>query len=157
MSDASFADGADKPLSLGAADADDLQVISSLVQDAVFTVSDIEWAAKRRQFAVLLNRFRWEDVERHRSNAIAPERVRSLLIFDDVLGVATQGVEKSEKDTVLSVLSLEYAAGEDGAGAITLILAGDGGFRLQVEAINLTLKDVTRPYAAPSGQVPNHE
>jgi hypothetical protein len=157
MSDARFEDGADKPLTLGAADKDDLEVISSLVQDAVFSVADIEWASKRRQFAILINRFRWEDVDRHRAGTTPPERVRSLLIFEDVLRVATQGVQKEDVDTVLSLLTLDYDAGEDGTGQITLVLAGDGGLRLGIEAINVTLKDVTRPYVAPSGQVPNHD
>ena len=38
-----------------------------------------------------------------------------------------------------------------------LTLAGDGALRLEVEAIEVTLKDVTRPYRAPSGKVPHHE
>ena len=37
------------------------------------------------------------------------------------------------------------------------MLAGDGGIRLTVEALEVTLKDVTRPYVAPSRHVPKHE
>jgi hypothetical protein len=35
-------------------------------------------------------------------------------------------------------------------------LAGDGAIRLSVEAIELMLKDVTRPYVAPSKKAPSH-
>ena len=36
----------------------------------------------------------------------------------------------------------------DGAGHVLMTLAGDGAIRLDVEALEVTLKDVTRPYAA---------
>jgi hypothetical protein len=39
---------------------------------------------------------------------------------------------------------------------VILTLAGDGAIRLRVEALGVTLKDVTRPYLAPSKSVPNH-
>ena len=60
--DAKFEDGGERPLRLMAVDTDDLQVVSSLVQDAVFPASEIQWLASQRRFAILLNRFRWEDV-----------------------------------------------------------------------------------------------
>jgi hypothetical protein len=37
------------------------------------------------------------------------------------------------------------------------MLAGDGAIRLEVEALEVILRDVTRPYRAPSGKVPRHE
>ncbi|MEL6416944.1 MAG: DUF2948 family protein, partial [Pseudomonadota bacterium] len=45
---------------------------------------------------------------------------------------------------------------EDAAGQVLLTLAGDGAIRLEVEALEVTLKDVTRPYRAPSGKAPDH-
>ena len=152
--DAKFEDGREKPLNIGALDVDDLQVVSSLTQDAVFPITEMKWDAKARRFGVLLNRFRWEDVggERH-----APERVQAVLAFDFVLSVASQGIDRSDKDTILSLLSVTFEPGEDGAGDVLLTLAGDGGIRLRVEAIEATLKDVTRPYAAPSKSIPKHD
>ncbi len=35
---------------------------------------------------------------------------------------------------------------------MVLTLAGDGAIALEVEALDVTLKDVTRPYIAPSTQ-----
>jgi len=152
--DARFEDGRETPLNLGALDADDLQVISSLAQDAVFPITEMQWDARARRFGLLLNRFRWEDAgsDRH-----APERVQSVLAFDHVLRVASQGVDRSDTDLVLSILAVTFEPGEDGAGDILLTLAGDGGIRLSVEVIEATLKDVTRPYVAPSKSVPQHD
>ena len=154
MEDARFEDGREAPLNLGALDTDDLQVISSLVQDAVFPITEMRWEAKARRFALLVNRFRWEDAGKDRH---APERVQALLVFNNVLRVSSQGIDRTDKETILSLLSLGFEPGEDGAGELTLVLAGDGAIRLSVEAIDASLRDVTRPYVAPSKSVPEHD
>ena len=148
--DARFEDGAEKPLHLGAMDLDDLGVLSALCQDAVFPASEIAWQPKARRLALLLNRFRWE------RESGAPERVRSLLVVENVLKVQSQGVPKGDRDTVLALLSVSFEPGEDGAGHVELTLAGDGAIRAEVEALELVLKDVTRPYTAPSKKRPSH-
>lgn len=152
--DASFEDGREAPLNLGAMDVEDLKVISSLCQDAVFPITEMTWRAADHRFALLLNRFRWEDEGQARHS---PERVQSVLAVDNVMKVASQGIDRSDPDTILSLLSIEFEPGADGAGQVLLILAGDGALRLDVETLEATLKDVTRPYRAPSGKVPGHE
>jgi len=154
--DARFEDGREAPLNLGAEDADDLKVISSLVQDAVFPITEMSWLARERRFAILLNRFRWEDRDAAQQRGRAVERVQSLLVIDSVLGVASQGVDRRDSDTILSLMSLSFEPEDEVGGAIVLTLAGDGALRLRVEAIEATLKDVTRPYVAPSKQIPDH-
>ncbi|MBO9453394.1 DUF2948 family protein [Tropicibacter sp. R16_0] len=156
MVDATFEDGREAPLNLGALDDEDLKVISTLAQDAVFPITEMSWRASERRFALLLNRFRWEDEDAARKRGRAFERVQSVLVVDNVLKVASQGIDRSDKDMVLSLLSVEFEAGEDGAGHVLLTLAGDGAIRLQVEALEVSLKDVTRPYLAPSKHVPSH-
>jgi len=156
MTDARFEDGSDAPLALIAQDAEDLGVISALLQDAVMVVSDMRYVAKRRELGVLLNRFRWEDRAAAEREGRSYERVRCLLVFNDVLKVAAQGVQQAEADTILSLLSLAFEPGEDGMGRVRLTLAGDGEVVLDVESLNVTARDVTRPYAAPSRKVPDH-
>ena len=77
MSDARFEDGGDKALRLKAMDGEDLTVLSSLAQDAVFPA--------------------------------------------------------------------------------VLTLSGDGAIAIDVEALEIMLRDVTRPYIAPSRKVPQHD
>jgi hypothetical protein len=155
MSDASFRDGQEKPLNIGAMEPEDVQVISALVQDAVFPISEMQWARGQRRFALLLNRFRWEDTGQQRHGA---ERVQSLLMIQNVLGVASQGIDRADSDVILSLLSVSFTqTGEGPEGEVLLTLAGDGAIRLQVEAPEMQLRDVTRPYRAPSGKVPTHE
>lgn len=154
--DARFEDADERPLKLKAEDAEDLQVISALVQDAVFPVTEMAWQSAQRRFALLLNRFRWEDRDRAETARRPVERVQSVLSFDDVLKVQSSGVDRSEADVVLSVLALGFAPGEDGMGRVEITLAGDGAIALEVEAVNVALQDVTRPYVAPSRMAPEH-
>jgi hypothetical protein len=150
IDDARFEDGRETPLNLGATDVDDLEVISALVQDAVLPVTEMTYVARERRFAMLLNRFRWEN------GAQSAERVQSVLSVEGVMKVSSQGVDRSDTDMILSVLSLGFEAGKDGGGTVEIILAGDGALRLSVEAIEARLKDVTKPYTAPSRRAPSH-
>lgn len=154
--DAKFEDGAERPLHLAAQDAEDLQVISALVQDAVFPLSEVRYDRAQRRFALLINRFRWEDVPAAERRNRPFERVQAVLVFDDVMQVARQGIDPRDKDMVLSILSVGFVPGDDGTGRIELVLAGDGAIALSVEALSVTLRDVTRPYLAPSGKAPAH-
>jgi len=154
--DARFEDGGDNPLRLKALDVDDLSVIATLVQDAVFPASEMKWDRRARRFAVLLNRFRWEDRSAAERRGRAFERVQTVLAIDDVQNVSSQGVTRGDENTILSLLMIEFEVGEDGTGALILTFSGDGAIRISVEAIEVTLKDVTIPYMAPSGQVPDH-
>ena len=155
--DARFEDGdVVGPLRLMAASADDLPVIAALVQDAVVQASDMSFMAKERRFALLLNRFRWEDKDAATAGGRPLERVQSVLFVDGVLNVKTQGVQPGDADTVLSLLGLAFEPGEDAAGALTVTFAGDGALRLDVECVDVKLKDVSRPYEARAQRVPQH-
>lgn len=149
--DARFEDASPAPLRLRAMDAEDLQVISSLVQDAVFPITEMTWQRSQRRFALLINRFRWEDAAVGRA-----ERVQSVLAFEDVQAVRTNGIDRADRDLVLSLLSITLEPGEDGTGRAILWLAGDGAIAVDVEALEVSLRDVTRPYLAPSGKAPQH-
>ena len=157
MTDARFEDGETGPLRLIAQDAEGLGVISALVQDAVFPITEMTYARARRRFALMLNRFRWEDRLEAERVGRPYERVQSLLVFEDVLAVRTSGIDRNDADTVLSLLQIVFEPGPDGTGTLTLVLAGDGAIALTLEAPDATLRDVTRPYLAPSRKRPSHD
>lgn len=156
MTDARFEDGAERPLRLRAETAEDLAVISALVQDAVAEVKDAAWTPKRRRFAVLLTRFRWEDAEAARRQGRPYERVRSLLTIENGLTARASGLDPRDGDQIVSLLALGWTPGEDGTGVLTLTLAGDGEVEVAVEALEVTLTDVTRPHLAAAKTAPAH-
>ncbi len=148
--DATFEDGAEQPIRLRGESTDDLTVIASLTQDAILPASEISWLPKENRFGLLLNRYRWENKTKD------AERVQTVLVFDSVIAARTNGVNANDKDQILSLLDITFTAGDDGAGTLTLVLAGDGEIALDVECIDIILQDATRPYIAPSKSQPNH-
>lgn len=154
--DATFEDGAERPIFIAAMDSGSVPIVSALVQDAVFPITEMSYDRKTREFALLVNRFRWEDKARAEARGRPYERVQSVLRVGGVLNVSTMGIDRKDSETVLSLMLLDWQEQDDGAGELTLTLAGDGAIRLEVECLDVLLKDVTRPYRAPSGKAPEH-
>lgn len=138
---------------LAAQDAEDLQVVSAQIQDAVAQVKDFVWLPKSRRFAALVNRFRWEKAQKARSNNL---RVRSRLVFDRVVSVKSHRI-RHDLDAVASLLAIKFSGNgeEDPSGTVELIFAGGGVIRLDVECIDASLTDVSGEWAA-LGR-PDHE
>lgn len=157
MEDARFEDvKPEAPLRLKAQTSEDLAVISALLQDAVAQTSDISWMRKKHRFAVLLNRFRWEDREAAERQKRPYERVQSMLVVESVLRPRAQSVDPRNKDMVLELLNVSFEEGAEGAGVVMLTFSGDGALALDVECLDVSLKDVSRPYVARSQTVPRH-
>lgn len=158
MTDARFEDAliSDSPVRLKAETAEDLPVISALVQDAVGKVAGIAWMPKRRRLALVLHRFRWEDREAAEAEGRPFERVQAAISVESVLSVRARGLDPQAPETVFAVLALSFEPGEDGAGRLVFRFAGDGDLAAEVECLDVTLADLTRPWAAPSGKAPAH-
>ncbi len=136
------------PLKLYARDADDLQVISACLQDAVGQIGDLAYLPDERRFIWLANRYCWEA-------APAAMRVRAALQIAGVSGIQYRKLNRQRADGVISLLSLHFEPGDAPAGHISLIFAGGGEIRLEVEACEAILEDITAPWAARSQ--PAHE
>jgi Protein of unknown function (DUF2948) len=153
-------------LKLAAADAEDLQVLSARLQDAVLKLKDASWQPKKRRFAAVVNRLQWESGGK--------TRVRAGLHFDGVLKVQSQNVKLGAGEAVVSVLAVTFTPNEPGTsnepgtpnkpggegsedpgGVVELVLAGGGTVRLTVECINAELSDMTSAWTA-RGR-PDHE
>jgi hypothetical protein len=79
------------------------------------------------------------------------------MVIEDVMAVKVQGVDPRDADMVYSLLSSVLHPGYYGKGPIELTLAGDGAVAIDVEALEVVLRDVTRPYVAPSKLAPAHD
>jgi len=134
-------------LKLAALDAEDLEVISAHMQDAVVRLADIRHLPGRRQFALLANRFAWE-------SAHGKERRRAGLHFDRVLAVRSRNLKREAGDEVLALLAITFEPGTQPAGAITLAFSGGATIRLEVECIEASLKDLGPAWSAAS--TPSH-
>ena len=133
MIDAGFEDGAprgpDAPLRLLAQDAGDIPALSALIQDAVFMGADTSYLPKRRRLALLLNRFRWEDHAAALSSGRPYERVKSLLIIDNITALRSKGFDPADKFAVQALQALTFAPQGELGGTLTAVLGGGGGSR----------------------------
>ena len=64
-------------------------------------------------------------------------------------------LNRQRKDGVVSLLSVQFEPGEAPAGLMRLIFSGGGEIRLEVEACEAILEDISAPWAASSQ--PAHE
>ena len=60
-------------------------------------------------------------------------------------------------DAILSLLAIEHAPEADAAATLTIRVAGDGALRLEVDCIDVVLRDLSAPWPAASGRAPSHE
>ena len=132
---------------LAAADAEDLQVISAKLQDALARVGDLVWLPQSRRFAALFNRFKWETADARKNDNL---RVRSGLHFDGVISAKSVKIMRGNPDAVLSLLAIQFLpkGGEDPGGTVVLVFAGGGAIKLDVEYIDAGLSDVSGEWAA---------
>ena len=134
-------------LKLSALDAEDLAVISAHMQDAVLRRADMAYAARKKQFALVANRFAW-DAENLR------QRRRTGLHFDRVLAVKSLGIALADSDEVLSLLSIGFTETDAPSGEILLSFSGGGSLSLKVECIEASLRDLGPAWA--TAHTPSH-
>ncbi len=142
--------GAPSLLKLLAQDAEDVQLLSAALQDAVAQVGDIHYDAHARTLTLSLNRFRWE-----RPGRVGAERVRAALQLGCVLSVRARRIRRDPKDAVLELLALDFTPGEAPGGSLLLRFAGGADLEAQVECLDVVLADLSTPW--PTRHAPHHE
>jgi hypothetical protein len=140
-------------LKLFALDADDLAIVSAHVQDAVLKVAEMAYLPREQRFVLICNRFDRSPLAVGAS-AGPPQRRRAALRFERVQKAQLQGLDLSQRDTVLSLLALQFEPGAEPSGQVTLIFAGQSAIRLVVESIELALEDLGPAWAASAA--PHH-
>ncbi len=139
----------DTPLKFVVLDEEDLEVVSTHLQDAVVKASDVLWRPQEHRVVVALNRFDWE-------HADGPQfqRRRSALRFERVLACKCKALDPSENDAVLNLLAVEFAETDAPGGVVTLSFSGGGTLRLDVECLEGELADLGPTWTAAAR--PNH-
>jgi len=131
-------------LKLLALDSDDLAVISAHTQDAVVRVGDMGYAQGDKRFALLMNRYDWEEGTVRNKGV----RKRAALHFDRVLKVSSAGFDTNAQDGVLELLAITFTETDAPSGIVELAFAGGGTVRLDVEVLEARLQDLGAAWAA---------
>jgi hypothetical protein len=128
-------------LKLRAEDAEDLAVISAILQDALVAVSEMAWLPEERRFVLVANRFRREPEAG--APRRKPERRMCGLRIDEVKTVQRRGFSPRQGDRLLVLLAIRAAE-----GALFLEFAGGSSIRIEVERILCHLDDMGESWPA---------
>ena len=132
-------------LQLLATEAEDLELISAALQDAVGALGDISYEKGPRRLTLVFNRFRWEAGQNK-----GGERVRTALQFGGVLDVKSKKLRQDAPKALVSLLAVAFEPGEAPGGAVVFSFAGGGELRVQIECVDAVLSDITRPWPTPN-------
>ncbi|AYG95425.1 DUF2948 family protein [Brevundimonas naejangsanensis] len=132
------------PLHLLAEDADDLQIISAALQDAILRPVDIRWEKEARRLTVVLSRFCWE---------CGGTRVMAAMQFGDVQAVKSRRLPRAP-ESALELLALDFLPTEAPGGQVMMMFAGGGDLRIDVECLDAVLTDLSERW--PARMSPTH-
>jgi DUF2948 family protein len=134
-----------EPLKFVALDEEDLEVISTHLQDALVKVADVMWRPQEKRLVVALSRFDWLSAECDQAEL---RRCRAALRFERVSACKCRHVNPAGKDAVLNLLAVEFEPTDPPAGVVKLIFSGGGVLRLEVECLEAELADLGPTWAA---------
>jgi Protein of unknown function (DUF2948) len=126
-------------LKLVALDRDDLEVVSTHLQDATASVGDVLWRPAEKRLVISLARFDWEG---SLSQSPQFQRRRTALRFDRVNSIKCRNVDCKDKRALLNLLAVEFDETDPPGGVITLIFSGGAAVRLEVECLECELVDL---------------
>jgi hypothetical protein len=135
-----------EPLKLVALDRDDIEVVSTHLQDAVVNTADIHWRPAEQRVVIGFSRFDWAAA----ADGGTPElrRCRSALRFERVRSCRCRNVDAAGRGDILNLLTVEFAERDPPAGIVTLTFSGDIALRLEVECLEAELADLGPAWTA---------
>ncbi|MFT5540209.1 MAG: hypothetical protein ACI82H_001735 [Alphaproteobacteria bacterium] len=150
-----------EPLKLRVIDEDDLEVLATVLQDALVPVQDMCFLAAENRFVLVANRFCWERLpatsldstvgsqqsgsQQAGTDPAGPyERVHCGLTVEHVKKVQTLGFSPTAHDDsekLFEVLTLQ--ADE---GGLNLLFAGGAAVRIEIDRLEILAQDVGEPW-----------
>jgi hypothetical protein len=124
-------------LRLRAHDADDLQVVSACLQDAIVPIGDMTYERAARRFVLVANRFCWERTD---DSEPVSDRVNCGVVFDGVSAVRLRRIDRTDRSLMLSLLAITREDLPTGV-ALTLVCADNRDIRLEADGIAVQLED----------------
>ncbi len=141
-------------LKIKALDAEDVTVLSSILQDALVALGDIVFLAEEKRFVFVANRFVWEKcVDVTLPASAAPRdvyfRVHCGVTFEAVSKVKMRGIDRTDKAGLLELLAIKPEG-----KAVELVFAGGAAIRLETETLLVHAADIDEPW--PTQWRPSH-
>jgi hypothetical protein len=124
----------DTGLKLMAETASDMQIVSAVLQDAIIRVGDIRLNLNAQTLTLVVSRFMHESDK--------SKRVKSGLRFHNILSMKAKGIDRTDPNAFLVMLSVEFVSDKKKPGGeVVLVFAGGGELRARAEYLETILID----------------
>jgi Protein of unknown function (DUF2948) len=142
-------------LHLTAFDEQDLAAISAQMQDAVITLGNIKFDRRRKQLALVANRYAWDATWDQNPQK---QRRRTGLRINYVQSAKRLFVAAVNQGTIFNLLALTFESPgikDDPSGHIILHFSGGHKISMEVECIDIQLDDLGPAWG--TANEPQHE
>ena len=136
--------------------AHELQILSSLLQDATVRLEDMTYDHKHKRFICVMNRIARE-VPRRRFLFFRarPQRRQTGIHFNLVQSISKKNMNATKADKVFSLLTMKYDHDKQGNHYIYLLFADNAQIRLVVEDVEVAMSDLGAAWEAKT--MPKHQ
>ena len=135
-----------KKIHLYGSDIEDYEVLSSLIQDAAISTSEMKFDKVEKQFFLVCSRFSWESKLQNKGN----KRIVSGICFDNVIEVKKKNFPSFNSENILNFLTLKKMT-----GFIELIFSNNILIKLVGNNISFRIDDLNKEW--PTIFSPNHK
>ena len=137
----------DNRLKLRAVAAEDVEIISALLQDGLVAASDLHYQKDAASFVMVINRFCWEQTDDTDSET-HPNRCLCGLKVAHVKQVSQRGLSTAANQfyNLLSIMYEETKENEKMVNRLTFTFSDGYGIRLTVDELALIVQDIAAPH-----------
>ena len=143
-------------LKLRAVAAEDVEIMSALLQDGLVAASDLHYQTDEASFMMVINRFCWEQADDSKSET-QPNRCLCGLKVGHVKKLSHRGLVAGSNQ-FYNLLSITYEEAKKNTKALnrlTFTFSDGYGIRLAVDELALILQDIAAPH--PGLARPQHD
>ena len=134
-------------LKLRAVAAEDVEIMSALLQDGLVAASDLHFQKDAASFVMVVNRFCWEQADDTESET-QPNRCLCGLKVAHVQQVSQLGLSAGGNQfyNLLSITYEETKENEKLVKRLTFTFSGGYGIRLTLDELALIVRDIAAPH-----------
>lgn len=150
-------DGSADRLRLRAVSTEDVEILSTLLQDAIIPGEDMSFERANRRFVMVVNRFCWDRpaVAGVTTDSGAPVYERQLCGIQilNIDKVRTTGMPASRRGALFNLLAITAMTTADGA-TVELLFSGGVSLRLDADSLLILAEDLEE--SRPTPNLPSH-
>ena len=142
-------------LRIQAMDSEDLEIISTYLQNGITTISDLKFLPSFKRFIIVFSRFMWEETKGKLSRN---KRIRSIVDFSNVVSAQSRYISQNDKDKILEFVGFSESSKfnkKHETDILHLLFSGGGMIQLEIELLSCKLTDYGKPWY--TGRKPNFQ